>query len=600
MTSDTDSTSSGARGAAAPSPPAAHPATSDALPKTGRRRFLGGMGGLAVAAAASLGVPRASHAGAVDPLSPEQRADTALRIRVEAAARERVRPIPEHPTNGDEEHFPSKIASFSKGLPHNALGEPNVAAFNALVAAMRSGEPEDFEAVPLGSPDPAAQRRMVNPQSALAFDLEGADSHHLAMRVPPRFSSAEEAGELAENYWMALLRDVPFTDYDTHPLAAAAAADLSGYSDFRGPKRNGNVTPATLFRGGEPGTLIGPHISQFLFGSVPFGAQHIDSRVVVATPGVDYMTAFSSWLAVQNGVTPAPQQFLSTQRYITTGRDISTYVHIDALYQAYFCATLVLLGRGAQWADNPYGPTPDGGAGRPSTAPSRAQVGFGTFGGPHLLALVTEVATRALKAVWYQKWSVHRRLRPEEFGGRMEVQRTNPGRYPIHRDLFESSVLPRVFAHNAARNGGHGTWLLPMAFPEGSPIHPSYGAGHATVAGACVTILKAWFNEQQILSNPVVPTPDGSALLPYTGADADELTIGGELNKVAANISVGRDIAGVHWRSDHRESLRLGEQVAISILRDQRRTYNETKGSFPGGGFEGFTITTFDGQTIKV
>ncbi len=33
---------------------------------------------------------------------------------------------------------------------------------------------------------------------------------------------------------------------------------------------------------------------------------------------------------------------------------------------------------------------------------------------------------------------------------------------------------------------------LPMAFQEGSPMHPSYGAGHATVAGACVTILKAY------------------------------------------------------------------------------------------------------------
>ena len=41
---------------------------------------------------------------------------------------------------------------------------------------------------------------------------------------------------------------------------------------------------------------------------------------------------------------------------------------------------------------------------------------------------------------------------------------------------------------------GAGNWLLPMAFPEGSPMHPSYGAGHATVAGACTTILKAWFD----------------------------------------------------------------------------------------------------------
>ena len=594
--------SSAATGAPAPDWPS-HTSTAVAARPTdaGRRSFLRGLGGLAMAGAAgALAAPPPSYAAAVGPQSPEQRARQALQVRVQAAAREHVRPLPDHPTNGDEERFPSKIASFSKGLPHNALGEPDVAAYDALVAALSSGEPDAFESVPLGAPDPATQRRMVNPQSALAFDLEGADSHHLAMRPPPQFSSAEEAAEIAENYWMALLRDVPITAYDTHPLAAAAAADLSRFADFRGPRHNGLVTPATLFRGGEPGTLLGPHISQFLYGSVPFGAQNIDSRVLVAAPGVDYLTAFSAWLAVQNGVTPAPQQFLDARRYITTGRDLATYVHIDALYQAYFCATLVLLGRGAQWADSPYGPTPDGGAGRPSAVPSRTQVGFGTFGGPHILSLVTEVATRALKAVWYQKWSVHRRLRPEEFAGRVEVVRVNPGRYPIHRALFESSVLPRVFHHNAARNGGQGSWLLPMAFPEGSPIHPSYGAGHATVAGACVTILKAWFDERQVMTNPVVPTTDGSTLLPYTGDDAQQLTIGGELNKVAANISLGRDAAGVHWRSDHRESLRLGEQVAISILRDQRGTYNETRGTFPGGGFDGFTLTTFDGQTIKV
>ena len=42
------------------------------------------------------------------------------------------------------------------------------------------------------------------------------------------------------------------------------------------------------------------------------------------------------------------------------------------------------------------------------------------FGGPHILSLVTEVATRALKAVRYQKFNVHRRLRPEAVGGRLQ------------------------------------------------------------------------------------------------------------------------------------------------------------------------------------
>ena len=62
-----------------------------------------------------------------------------------------------------------------------------------------------------------------------------------------------------------------------------------------------------------------------------------------------------------------------------------------------------------------------------------------------------------------------------------------------------------------------------------------------------------------MIPNPVVPSADGLSLLPYKGADADRLTVGGELNKLDSNIAIGRNFAGVHWRSDYSESLRLGE-----------------------------------------
>jgi hypothetical protein len=101
----------------------------------------------------------------------------------------------------------------------------------------------------------------------------------------------------------------------------------------------------------------------------------------------------------------------------------------------------------------------------------------------------------------------------------------------------------------------NGSSLLPMAFPEGSPTHPAYGAGHATVAGACVTMLKAFFDGSFVLPSPMVPTPNGTGLVPYTGHD---LTVANELNKVAANVAIGRNGAGVHWRSDYASSLHLG------------------------------------------
>jgi hypothetical protein len=86
-----------------------------------------------------------------------------------------------------------------------------------------------------------------------------------------------------------------------------------------------------------------------------------------------------------------------------------------------------------------------------------------------------------------------------------------------------------------------------------------------------------------------VPDATGQVLTPYVGGP---LTVGGELNKLASNIGIGRNIAGVHWRSDATESLELGESIAISILKDQKASYNEA--------FSGFTLTKFDGTTVVV
>ena len=206
---------------------------------------------------------------------------------------------------------------------------------------------------------------------------------------------------------------------------------------------------------------------------------------------------------------------------------------------------------------------------------------FGTFGGPHILSLVTEVATRALKAVWYQKWFVHRRLRPEAFAGLVHHTKSGTAKYPVHPSILNAKVLDRIFS-------ARGTYLLPTAFPEGCPTHPSYGSGHATVAGACVTILKAWFDETFVLPRPVVPDRTGRLLNPYSGPD---LTVGHELDKLAANVATGRNAAGIHYRSDYAQSVLLGEALALDILEEQKQTYNEDFS---------FTLTRFDGKTVTI
>jgi hypothetical protein len=343
------------------------------------------------------------------------------------------------------------------------------------------------------------------------------------------------------------------------------------------------VTPRTLFRDPLPGALNGPYISQFMWLNTPFGVEYVERKMRTALPGTDHLTGYDNWLAAQNGhlVESAAGEVDPVRRYIRNARDLAAWVHMDVLFQAYFNACLILM---APPSDDPT----FGGIGCPVNPGNPylgnpTQIGFATFGPPHVKALMCEVASRALKVTWHKKWQVDRRLRPEAWGGRVHHQRTSH-RYPgvIDTRQLDSPALDRVYAK-------HGTYLMPMAFAEGCPTHPSYTAGHATVAGACVTILKAVFDERMVIPNPVVPSPDGLSLVPYTGAD---LTVGGELNKLASNIATGRNLAGVHWRSDARESLKLGEAIAISILSDQKACYNER--------FEGFTFTKFDGAKITV
>jgi hypothetical protein len=561
--------------------------------KTTRREFLGTAAAAAAVAATAAGQD-------IGPQGGPQRAESSEALRENVARVDGDQtPIPAHPDNGDERLYPNKIGNYSKALKHDpTTGEPDPAAYAALIAAITSGRFADFEALAanghLGSADPTVQRRLVNPGSGYAFDLEGIDSHQLSLIPAPAFASAQAAGEMAELYWMALLRDINFSDYDTHPDAQAAAADLSKLSDFRGPKINGQVTTKTLFRDSYPGCTTGPYISQFLLQPTSFGAMKVDTHSAKVA-STDFMTDFASWLNVQNGVNTPPTPLSGYSGYMRNGRDLSHYVNIDQLFEAYFVAGLNLLANGyLANIGNPYGSVYDGGAGRPRNAAldpngSLAQVGFGTFGGPAVITLACEPATRALKDVWYQKWLVHRRLRPEEFGGRVEVMRLGRASYPIHSDLMNvSNVLYWVEPR-------HGSLLLPMAYTEGSPNHTSYGSGHATVAGACVTMLKALFNDQQVIKNPVVPNDadGGWSLIPYVAPPGEPpLTVAGELNKVVSNVSQGRNIAGVHWRSDANESNLLGEAAAISMLSDMRNTFQEP--------FNGFTFTKFDGTTITV
>jgi len=510
------------------------------------------------AAAASFGIPN-------DP-----RVQQSFNIRLNAAIAQALVPIPSHHTNGDQQRYTDGSATYTKVILQDSIGLVNPTAYQSFTKALASGNPADFENVIIGG-----TRTMNGPQGGLAFTLEGTDSHqfgsspspnnqeHWAV-VPasPAFASPAWGTELTELYWCSLLRDVAFTDYVSSPIAAAACTELTGMPHYAGPRNaSGRVTPHLLFRGAYPGETLGPYISQLIIIPTTFGAQPLSNQFITYQPGLNYMLDPTTFLQVQNGIdTGFRDQPDPTQRSLHNGRGLAAWTHVDVLFQAYFTAFLVMNTLGVPLnPGNPY-------------ATSRTQNGFDTLGGPDISATIGEVAARVLDTVWYQKWFVHLRPRPESSGGIAYLTKTNrlgQVQARLNDNFLDSQALKASYAVN-------NSWFLSQAFPEGSPAHPAYPTGHGTVAGACITILKFFYDGNFVIPAPVVPSSDGVTLEPYTGPDASQLTINGELNKLAHNITFGHGIhGGIHWRSDSDISMLLGEAFALSFLQDKIRVYNE-------------------------
>jgi hypothetical protein len=574
----------------------------------------------------NLNVMETSRARRVD-----ERRFSAREVREEAARVAGNRRHDEHANNNDEVNYPTRLLAgvYSKSLKHDALGDPDPGSYATLLRALESRDPADFEEIILAS---STALKLTNPQSGLAFDVAGPDPQERTLPPAPRFDSEVAAHEMGELYWMALARDVYFGSYGTDPVVAAAIGSLNGeFARFGG---TAPVTAQNVFRGIYPGEQVGPYVSQFLVkgstdprkpnglgldgneGFISYGARVIDQRLIPAASGVDHLTDFPTWLDAQNGVDRRGlDTFDPSRRFIRNLRDGATFVHFDQVIDAYYNAAWMLMSEptgnqltfqsgitGRAQIDlefpndqgNPYDPPG-------TTMDSRTQAGFGTFGPIHLLQVLSEVLGRAIRAVWWQKWGVHRRLRPEEYGGRVHNHLTGARTYPLHASIvtsLQTGGLAPYFGQTGERFPS--SYLLPQAYPEGAPTHPAYGAGHATGSGACATILKAFFDETAPIQNPVLSNSTGLSLVSYTGADAAQMTVGGELNKLAGNIALFRNAAGVHWRSDYTESLPFGESIAIGLLQEMSLGFNEDDAFFELTRFDGQKIRIFDGRVVPV
>lgn len=575
-----------------------------------RRGFLSVAAGTFAFGTASLGLRSRAKAEPVDELVErlasgrteysatrfrELRKD-ALWVRIRAAKAQYDLPIAPHPTNGDEQRYPNHIGSDTRGLPHDNDGVVVEAAWQQFVKALRNQSFEQLEEVPLGG-----TRKFVNPIGTLAPSLEGANVTQFAIPSAPALGSAERTAEAVEQYWQSVLRDVAFADLPSHPDAQEAAAELDALPGYAGPKRDGKLTADVLFRGSvayvdpsdpsgrkarhvvPPGALEGPYIPQFLYRETPYGTQSIPALHRLPQVGQDFLLAWEEWLAVQNGQAPTRTiAFDAQRRHIRTIRDLNEYAHGGS--PLFWGAALQLAAGAGGTATAPAGIGAPVSPTNPYRTSKTQASANGTFGLGYLQALLNVGGSRAVRAAYWSKFFVHRSVRPEAFGGLVHNRAARGFKdYPIPDDLLESEGLSRAVAK-------FGTHLIAHAYPEGAPLHGSYPAGSAATAGVSATLLKAYFDESYVIPNPVTVDPnDPTKLVPYSGPP---LTVGGEINKLAIAYTFGRVLSGIHWRSDAAAGLALGEQVAISILRDERLTIREP--------FAGFTLTKFDGTKITI
>lgn len=454
--------------------------------------------------------------------------------------------------NDDLNRVPLFKANFSKAFPHH----PKIISkdsteyivsekeYPKLLDGIFNRNPQSISSIKLGTPDGL---KLVNPSNV--FDLELVSVYKATLSVPPAplFWSKTAAGEMVELYEMALLRDIPFSEWNTNQEVLRACENISSLKSFYGPKVNNTVTSQTLFRNGFPGCLDGGYVSLFLTLDVPFGPMLIEQKYNSPAVNDDYLYSVDDYLSVWSGKIPKPQSQPSERRKIQTLRDGAYYVHYDEPGQAFVNALRVLYNK-----NMPLDP----GTNIPKNDDLFVSIGIMD------IEYVLNVSFKlALDAAWMSKWT-QLRLRPEEFGYQIQLAKEGKDN-KISKEVLDNSVLDKV-------KEKYGSYLLSQAYAEGCPTHPAYPAGHATLSGAGATILKAFFNAKKELS--------------------DGLTVEGELNKLASNIALFRDAAGVHYRSDA-IGIQLGERVAVYLLQEMVNRYHQKVV---------LTLPLFNGDEIKI
>ncbi|CAM9646416.1 unnamed protein product, partial [Ascophyllum nodosum] len=552
----------------------------------------------------------------LDFLSPTERAKVTFKKRIGIAVGEFAVGPTCHLNNGDEANVPNFDGQFHKSLPHDNVGRVDPEAYQLLLDCIESNDINVCDQVPSGADSNG--RKLVNPLGGGGHQVDGADSDNIFIKQPDNLLSERLAAQQIEVYWMALVRDTPFSQYGTENFVMRAAENIQNLDAFNGLSisrdANGNIDPMQdLFRTDWPGVSSGPLVSQFMLADFDIDGIVVTPKAKTLVPNVEYMTGVDTWLNVQNGGPEETTQFVDEPLFIRNGRDLAALAFNDVLYTEAFRTVLILFDLGLL---SPAGPYLD----------SARQEGFTTFGASHIVHAMA-AASSSTRHAWYAKWQTHRVLRPEAYGGLVHFVRANEIDVPLPSSIIDNTeLLNFVEILNQAQNGGtNQVFLLPMAVGEGSPVHPAYPSGHAVNLGGYITVLKAFLGfelGQRCFPNPEISNDAGTERIPYesspsdrlgncVNADGDEevgLTIEGELNKVTANVALGRSHLGVHWRMDGVFGVEMGEAGAIRRLQQELGGLPEardTEGSIVPASYKfrlysGIMIELFPGNLYQL
>lgn len=391
---------------------------------------------------------------------------------------------------------------------------------------------------------------------------------HCAVRIDgaTRFTMHELLCELRNLSWFDGARAVRPTD------VSQAGQDSAALRRALRCNGDGQLTLHSFLRGGVALRGGGPVLSAL------WDADHVVARCHCGTDDwpseAAPMSEWERWCAEHRSAglcLPLGAVRGATQDPSLGDRAMS--LHQTQAARPFHNAALAALVRGAEMA-----------AGLPAP---------GLWTGPRLFSLMAEAESLARRFARVQASWPDRMPRPAVTAAQMTVWLAQEeGRHGRRADAYRAAaeelagaapnLLHWVSRANRARRGPQRfavSLFLPLAGPERQHLTPSDLAAHAIVAGALATLIKAVFDTSPRMQ------------LQAVGDSGPATTLEDQVDRLAANVALMRCVTGGYFPAENIQDLRLGQAIALHLLRDRMEADNRSAR---------LAFRDFDGRSLQV